>query len=54
MYVQKAIDLAKQATEADNAEKYEEALQLYTHAIEYFLHAVKCEWLASYIQFNVP
>jgi len=40
---QKAIDLAKQATDADNAEKYEEALQLYLHAIDYFVHALKCE-----------
>lgn len=43
MVVQKAIDLVKKATESDNAEKYEEALHFYEHAIDYFLHALKCE-----------
>ena len=42
---QKAIDLVKKATEADQNEKYEEALPLYEHAIDYFLHALKCERL---------
>lgn len=41
--MQKAIDLVKKATEADNAEKYEEALALYQHGIDYFLLALKCE-----------
>ena len=39
---QKAIELVKKATDADNAENYEEALHLYEHAIDYFLHALKC------------
>lgn len=47
--LQKAIDLVKKATEADNAEKYEEALHFYEHAIDYFLHALKCESI-SYSQ----
>ena len=42
---QKAIDLVKKATDADNAEKYEEALHFYEHAIDYFLHALKCKHL---------
>ena len=42
---QKAIDLVKKATEADQDQKYEEALPLYEHAIDYFLHALKCERL---------
>lgn len=40
--LQKAIDLVKKATEADQEQKYEEALPLYEHAIDYFLHALKC------------
>ena len=42
---QKAIELVKKATEADQEQKYEEALPLYEHAIDYFLHALKCERL---------
>ena len=45
--IQKAIDLVKKATEADNAENYEEALQLYEHAIDYFLHALKCTYMST-------
>ena len=39
---QKAIELVKKATDADQEQKYEEALPLYEHAIDYFLHALKC------------
>ena len=42
---QKAIDLLKKATAADSHEEYEEALRLYQHAIDYFLHALKCKSL---------
>ena len=38
------MELVKKATEADNAENHEEALQLYEHAIDYFLHALKCTY----------
>lgn len=41
--LQKAIDLVTKATEEDKAKNYEEALRLYQHAVEYFLHAIKCE-----------
>ncbi|KAL5467317.1 hypothetical protein EMCRGX_G031530 [Ephydatia muelleri] len=41
--MEKAIELVKKATEADNEQKYKEALPLYQHAIEYFLHALKYE-----------
>lgn len=40
---QKAIDLVTQATEKDREQKYEEALRLYEHAVEYFLHSIKCK-----------
>ncbi|XP_003385695.1 PREDICTED: vacuolar protein sorting-associated protein 4B-like [Amphimedon queenslandica] len=39
----KAIELAKKATDADENRDYEEALQNYEHAIQYFLHALKYE-----------
>lgn len=39
----KAIELARQATEADNTGKYDEALQLYSNCIEHFMHANKYE-----------
>ena len=40
---QKAIDLVTKATEEDKEENYQEALRLYEHAVEYFLHALKCK-----------
>lgn len=47
MPFQKAIDLVTKATEEDKAKNYEEALRLYQHAVEYFLHAIKCESLSG-------
>jgi len=41
--LQKAIDIVTKATEEDSAKNYEEALRLYQHGVEYFLHAIKCE-----------
>lgn len=41
--VEKAIELAKQATEADKAGKYEDAIQLYSNCAEHFMHAIKYE-----------
>lgn len=41
--VDKAIELAKQATEADVAGKYEEAVNLYSNCVEHFMHANKYE-----------
>ncbi|KAG7228818.1 hypothetical protein INR49_008596 [Caranx melampygus] len=41
--LQKAIDLASKASEEDKAKNYEEALRCYQHAIQYFLHVIKCE-----------
>lgn len=39
----KAIELANKATEADRLGKYEEAIQLYLITVEHFLHANKFE-----------
>ncbi|KAG7259370.1 hypothetical protein CRUP_029192, partial [Coryphaenoides rupestris] len=39
--LQKAIDLASKAAEEDKAKNYEEALRLYEHSVQYFLHVVK-------------
>lgn len=41
--VDKAIELAKQATEADVHGRYEEAIQLYGNTVEHFMHAIKFE-----------
>ncbi|KAK7799977.1 hypothetical protein U0070_022912 [Myodes glareolus] len=41
--LQKAIDLASKAAQEDKAGNYEEALQLYQHAVQYFLHVVKSQ-----------
>uniref|UniRef100_A0A4W5QA56 vesicle-fusing ATPase n=1 Tax=Hucho hucho TaxID=62062 RepID=A0A4W5QA56_9TELE len=41
--LQKAIDLASKAAEEDKAKNYEEALRLYQHSVQYFLHVVKYE-----------
>lgn len=40
--LQKAIDLASKAAQEDKAQNYEEALRLYQHAVQYFLHVIKC------------
>ena len=40
---QKAVDLAKQAIELDKANKYEEAVQKYMQAVDFFLAAIKCK-----------
>lgn len=42
--LQKAIDLVTKATEEDRNKNYEEALRLYEHGVEYFLHAIKCKF----------
>ena len=39
---QKAIDLVRKATEEDEKKNYAEALKLYEHGIDYFLHSIKC------------
>lgn len=39
----KAIELAKQATEADTAKNWEVAVNLYSNSVEHFLHAIKYE-----------
>lgn len=41
--LQKAIDLVTKATEEDRNKNYDEALKLYEHGVEYFLHAIKYE-----------
>lgn len=43
---QKAIDLVTKATEEDRNRNFEEALRLYEHGVEYFLHAIKCECIS--------
>nr|XP_056710971.1 vacuolar protein sorting-associated protein 4B [Euleptes europaea] len=40
---EKAIDLASKAAQEDKAGNFEEALRLYQHAVQYFLHVVKYE-----------
>lgn len=42
MFMQKAIEIVKKATEEDTAEHYEEAYRLYLSALEYFMAAMKC------------
>lgn len=42
LILQKAIELVTKATEEDRNKNYEEALRLYEHAVEYFLHSIKC------------
>lgn len=42
--LQKAIELVTKATEEDKNKNYAEALRLYEHGVEYFLHAIKCKY----------
>lgn len=37
--------MVTKATEEDKNKNYEEALRLYEHSVEYFLHAIKCKFL---------
>lgn len=41
--MQKAVDLVTKATNEDKNKNYAEALRLYEHGVEYFLHAIKYE-----------
>lgn len=41
--LQKAIDIVTRATEEDGKKNYGEALRLYEHGVEYFLHSIKYE-----------
>lgn len=50
--LQKAIDIVTKATEEDRNKNYEEALRLYEHGVEYFLHAVKCKFQYSLMNHN--
>lgn len=43
LVLQKAIELANRAAQEDKAGNYEEAFRLYQHAVQYFLHVVKCK-----------
>lgn len=47
--LQKAIDIVTKATEEDRNKNYEEALRLYEHGVEYFLHAIKCKFIFAWI-----
>lgn len=52
--LQKAIDLASKAAQEDKAGNYEEAFRLYQHAVQYFIHVVKCKCdvLDDYVEFS--
>lgn len=50
--LQKAIDLVTRATEEDKNKNYAEALRLYEHGVEYFLHAIKCEFFLRGLRLN--
>ncbi|KAJ3122716.1 Vacuolar protein sorting-associated protein 4, partial [Nowakowskiella sp. JEL0407] len=41
-FLSKAIDIVKKATEEDANENFEEAYKLYSHALDYFVTAMKC------------
>ena len=49
--LQKAIDLVTKATEEDKNKNYEEALRLYEHAVEYFLHVIKCKYKILFVMY---
>ncbi|ETN60572.1 skd/vacuolar sorting [Anopheles darlingi] len=45
--LQRAIEIVTKATEEDTNRNYKEALRLYEHGVEYFLHAIKYEALTE-------
>lgn len=53
LILQKAIDLVTKATEEDRNKNYEEALRLYEHGVEYFLHAIKCTSSNKHLIFSI-
>ncbi len=42
-FAPQAVEIVRQAIEADNAQDYNKAVSLYNHAIEYFIKAIKYE-----------
>ena len=42
-FAPQAVEIVRQAIEADNAQDYNKAVALYNHAIEYFIKAIKYE-----------
>ena len=46
-FLARAIGIVKEAAAADREERYEEALQKYQLALEYFMTAFKCVYLFS-------
>ena len=51
--LKKAFEIVSRATEEDKNENYEEALRHYQHGVEYFLHAIKCNFMfANYFDFK--
>lgn len=42
-FLQKALDLIKEAIDADNAARYKEAYDLYFKGLDYYMLAIKCE-----------
>lgn len=51
-FLKKAIELVTKATEEDQKQNFQEALRLYEHGVEYFLHAIKCKF-SSFLFFVV-
>lgn len=41
----KAIDLVNKATTEDHNQNFEEAVKLYSHAMDYFILAIKCMFI---------
>jgi hypothetical protein len=48
-FLEKAIQLVKQASEADEKENYKEAFRLYSLSLEYFLAALKCTTFLGFL-----
>ena len=46
------MELVTKATEEDQNQNFQEALRLYEHGVEYFLHAIKCKF-SSFLFFLV-
>lgn len=42
-FIEKGIEIVKDAVEADNSKKYNEALILYKKSLEHFMIGLKCK-----------
>jgi hypothetical protein len=49
-FLDKAIEMVKEAIELDTKQSYAEAYKQYMNSLDYFMMALKCEWSRRRVQ----